>query len=207
LAVDIRWFQNRIRDLGLSQRRISSVIANNPNTLSLILNGKRRVSHEEIPVLARELDATPEEILKRLGVEQPASKRQGNVKVLGVVDETGRVTERSATRSVEAPGAKNANPANLRAVIYEAAGTKHPHVHGWTLFFEQPAKPRGVDADSLDALCIVEIGDKDGYYVGVVKRGLERGRYDLVNGFSGDLLVGGVNVRSAAPVAWIKAAA
>lgn len=207
MGVDIKWFQTRIRDLGLSQRRISTIIASNPNTLSLILNGKRRLSHDEIAPLAQALDTSPEEVLRRLGAESPSGRRSGTVKVTGTVDETGRVSEKAAVRTVEAPGAKaSGNPANLRAIIYEAAGSDHPWVHGWTLYYDPPAKARGVDADTLDALCIVEIGDKEGQYVGVVRRGIDRGRYDLVNAFNGQPVARGTTVRSAIPVLWVRAA-
>jgi transcriptional regulator with XRE-family HTH domain len=202
MTIDVKWFQNRIRDLGTSQRQLSTVIATNPNTISLILNGNRKMTHDEIPILAQLLNTTSEEIIRRLGVEQPAALKDDAVECIGTVDETGRVTELKAARTVEAPAAR---AANTKAVIFNALAGEHVQ-HGWVYYFDIPAKPRAVDADTLNALCLVEIGDHEGYHVGVVRRGLERGSYDLFNAFSGERIVGGVIVRSATPIRWIKTA-
>ncbi|ESY84700.1 hypothetical protein X739_21210 [Mesorhizobium sp. LNHC220B00] len=51
--------------------------------------------------------------------------------------------------------------------------------HGWIYYFDQPAKARPVDADTLNALYVVGIDDHDGCYVGVVRRGIDRDTYDL----------------------------
>lgn len=202
MTIDVKWFQNRIRDLGTSQRQLSAVIASNPNTLSLVLNGNRKMTHDEVPVLAQLLNTTSEEVLKRLGVEPAAALKSDAVQIIGYVDETGRVSHNPVGRVVEAPAGATAN---TKAVIFSALANEHVQ-HGWVYYFDQPAKPRPVDADTLNALCLVEIGDHDGYHIGVVRRGLERGAFDLFNAFSGERIVSGVAVRSATPVRWIKTA-
>ncbi|MDP2619887.1 MAG: helix-turn-helix transcriptional regulator [Hyphomicrobiales bacterium] len=201
--IDVKWFQDRIRDLGLSQRRVSKLLERSPNTLSLILTGHRRVSHKELPRLAQFLDTTPDELLKRLGAETPGTVRDGDVEIIGTVDEMDRITPETAARRVAAPSQFRLTR-TLRAVVFETAGTGHDWMHGWALFYEQPARPRAVDADTLGRLCVVEVGDKPGAYVCAIRRGIERGRYDLLHAFRGDLMVGGVVVRSAAPVLWIR---
>lgn len=202
MPVDIDWFQKRIATLGLSQRRISSAILTNPNTLSLILNGKRKVMHNEIPELAKMLETTPEEILRRLGVEPFDTQRSRAVRVIGIVDETGHVSEGSR-RTVDAP---TRGSTTTRAIVFETAGPE-TFRNGWVFYFDEPAKVRSVDADTLDALCIVEIGDKKGSYLGVVRRSVSRGRFDVVNPFTGAPVVKEVTIRSAAQVTWIKTGA
>jgi hypothetical protein len=202
MTIDVNWFQNRIRDLGTSQRQISAAIATNPNTISLVLSGKRQLTHPEIPALAQLLQTTSEEVLKRLGVEPPAVLKDAAVECIGTVDETGRVSEMKAPRTVDAPA--NATP-NTKAVIFNALASEHVQ-HGWVYFVDIPAKPRPLDADTLNSLCLVEIGEHEGYHLGVVRRGLERGTYDLFNAFSGERIVGGVTIRSATIIRWIKTA-
>jgi plasmid maintenance system antidote protein VapI len=202
VTIDIKWFQDRIRDLGTSQRKLSTEIATNPNTISMILNGNRKLTHDEIPVFARILETTTDEVLRRLGVDMPAAQKARAIEVVGRVDETGKVADGGARRTVEAPA--NAT-GNTQAIIMDALGGEHTQ-HGWVYYFDQPAKPRPVDADSINSLCVVEIGDKPGYYLAVVRRSLERGVYDLVNAFTGERIVGSVVIRSASPVTWIKTA-
>ncbi|UDL89828.1 hypothetical protein LGH82_33145 [Mesorhizobium sp. PAMC28654] len=201
MTIDIKWFQNRIRDLGTSQRRMSTAIATNPNTISMILNGKRKVTHEEIPTLAQLMDTTTEEILMRLGVDVPVGTKANTVGCIGTVDETGRVTIGISGRTAEAP---TGSGASTKAVVFQGLGGDHPQ-HGWNYYFDETAKDKPVDADSLNALCLVEIGDKEGYHLGVVRRGLERGKFDLANAFTGERIIGGVVIRNASRITWIKA--
>jgi hypothetical protein len=201
--IDVKWFKDRIRDLGTSQRQISLAVSPNHNALSLVLAGKRRVTHAEIPALANLLEVTPDELLKRLGVEAPATPKSHTVPCRGSVDETGKLDpDRQQIREVTAPANVTAN---TRGVLFRSLGGANMQ-QGWVYYFDEAAKPRAVDAESLNALCFVEIGDREGYYLGVIQRGLERGRYDIVNPFTRDLLVGGVSVRSASPITWIKTA-
>lgn len=200
MSVDIKWFQDRIRDLGLSQRRVSAMIAHNPNTMSLILNGKRKVTHDEIPQIAQLLDTTPEEILFRLGAEAPAGQRSRALKCVGTTDETGRVVDATGPRTVPAI---NKSSANTRGILFDAAASNDWR-HGWVFYYDQPAKPRAPDADTVNSLCVVEVGDKKGSFIGVIRRGVDRGRYDVVNPFTGQAVVKAVQIRTANPVTWIK---
>lgn len=206
MVVDKKWFQDRIRDLGLSQRRVSTLFATNPNTLSLILaddpDKARKVQHDELPIIADALQVSVDELLRRLGVALPTMDKDVPVEVIGTLDETGRVSELAARRTVDAPAGTTPN---TRAVIFNALGAGHVQ-HGWVYFVDVPAKPRPVDADTLNALCLVEVGDHPGYHVGVVRRGIERGTYDLFNAFTGQPIVSGVAIRSAVRVNWIKTA-
>jgi len=204
MSINVKWFQDRIRDIGLSQRKISVQIANNPNTMSLILSGKRRVTHKELPTIARLLDTTSEEVLKHLGTQPAATTRTKEVPVIGIVDETGRVLK-SSMRTVEAPGLDGAK--NFKAVIYKMTGRGAAWMHGWTLYFAEPARARdGVDVASLDRLSVCEVGDAEGRYIGVVQRALDRGFFDLLNMATGEPIVSSATIRSAHPVQWIRAA-
>lgn len=205
-TVDTKWFLNRLRDLGISQRKLSAAISTNPHAMTRILRGERKVAHDEIPTIAKMLDTTQEEVLRRLGVSSPITKRAGSIPVTGTVNETGRVEEARASETAKAPG-EDFQPNRAEAIVYRAAGfDSPPWVQGWVLYARRPVQPRGVDADSLDRMCIVQIDDGEARFVGVPRRSTEQGRYDLINPFTGETFIRSTLIRSAIPVSWINAA-
>jgi hypothetical protein len=213
--VDKKWFQDRIRELGTSQREISRIMTGNPASLALMLmeddlvlpgSGKtvkpRKLKLEEVPVLANLLDTTIDEIMMRLGIDIPKSAKANTVPCVGMVDETGTITDSVAGQAVDSPADVSGS---TKAVIFRSLHGDHPQ-HGWVYYFDDPGKDRPVDADSLNKLCLVKIGEHETPRLGIVRRGLERGKFDVFNAFTNERIVGAVAVRSARPITWIKTA-
>ena len=66
-GVDTRWFQNRLADKRLSQRKLASHLHLDPAAVSLMIRGKRKISAAEAAEIARLLGVTVEEVLMRAG--------------------------------------------------------------------------------------------------------------------------------------------
>lgn len=67
--VDTGWFQGRLADKRMSQRRLATMLGLDPGAVSLMLRGKRRMSAEEVADVARLLDVDVSEVLMHLGVQ------------------------------------------------------------------------------------------------------------------------------------------
>lgn len=74
LKVDTRWFQNRIADRHLSQRKVAANMGMDPGALSLAFHGKRKLSADEVSELARILKVDATEVLVRAGAGAPTGK-------------------------------------------------------------------------------------------------------------------------------------
>lgn len=65
--VDTRWFQDRLADKRLSQRRLAARLGLDPAAVSLMLRGKREVKVSEAAQIARFLGVEVDEVLGRFG--------------------------------------------------------------------------------------------------------------------------------------------
>jgi transcriptional regulator with XRE-family HTH domain len=54
--VDTRWFQDRLTDKRMSQRKLATMIGIDPGALSLALHGKRKFTVDEVSEIARLLN-------------------------------------------------------------------------------------------------------------------------------------------------------
>lgn len=202
MAIDQSWFVQRLQTAGLSQRQLSKMFSNSPGTMSNVLLGNRNLRLDELPIVASALGVSIEELLRRLGIAGPArtADPSNTVPVLGTVNETATVEDTRTTRRVPRPADTGRN---LSAIVMESQTGDGPH-QGWTYYIDTPTKDRAVDATSLNALCVVQIGDSEARHLGIVQRSVEPGRFNLVNPFNGSAIVNGVQIRNALPVAWIK---
>lgn len=63
-----RWFQNRIADVRLSQRRVAKHLGLDPAAVSLMIRGKRKMSAAEAAELARLLGVTVNDVMHHAGI-------------------------------------------------------------------------------------------------------------------------------------------
>lgn len=68
VSVDTRWFQNRLADRRISQRKLATVLNLDPSAVSLMLRGKRQMSAAEAAEVSRVLDVDVEEVLRHAGI-------------------------------------------------------------------------------------------------------------------------------------------
>lgn len=185
-TVDKTWFQDRIRDKDLSQRRLAKLMDLDPAAMSLMLSGRRKISSEEANTLAFHLGVSVHDVLTHAGIEP---HRQNNTDIKGRITANGTVvsSRRKKTESVvEYPNAK--------AIICEDEESPY---YGWTLYYEPRA---GVDADTISHLCLISNGGAE--YVARVLPGNRRGVYNLrfIDGETKENL----HIHCASPVILIK---
>jgi transcriptional regulator with XRE-family HTH domain len=73
--VDTRWFQNKLADRHMSQRKLAAIMGIDPGALSLAFHGKRKLSADEVAELANILKVDPAEVLARAGAAAPTPSR------------------------------------------------------------------------------------------------------------------------------------
>lgn len=116
MGVDKKWFVDRLKDVGLSQRQAAFKIGIDPAAMSLVLSGGRKMKLEEVRDFSRILKVDADEVMIRAGV-LPRKK---------VVKPALRVVGASGTAS--GPSGDGGSPEGARNSPQEAFGAK---VVGW----------------------------------------------------------------------------
>ncbi|SFJ68723.1 helix-turn-helix domain-containing protein [Methylobacterium brachiatum] len=189
-TIDTGWFQGLIKDKGFSQRGLAKLIDIDHAALSLMLNGKRKMSVGEAGTLAQFLGVPVGEVLARAGVTVQAGER--SIPVRGVVAAGGTLNQSDSTKNVAAPQDMREGATAIRV---NSPGAPH---HGWVLFY-YPA--RDVQPDAVGRLSVVSLADGR-IMTGFLARGFDEGTY-TVTPLSG-AAVEDVRLVSAAPVRWIR---
>jgi len=73
--VDTRWFQGLLADKQISQRRLARTIGLDPAAVSLMFNGKRKMSAAEAAAIAKVLGIDVQEVILRAGIHAPMPGR------------------------------------------------------------------------------------------------------------------------------------
>lgn len=73
--IDTRWFQDRLADKRLSQRKLASMMNLDPAAVSLMFRGKRKMSAAEASEIAKLLGVEASEVLMRAGADAPYRDR------------------------------------------------------------------------------------------------------------------------------------
>lgn len=182
IDIDSQWFFGRLEDARLSLRGMAKLMDMSPSSLSLRLAGKYKITMDEAALMARLLGATLEEIIQHSGTKIPKDSAK-MVKLVGTIDAAGRVQLAKGAGSVARPGGLGPEVVALKGVE-----------RGWTFFYNTPQK---LQPEAIGVLAVVE-----NRWVGVLKRGSERGLWDVEGVFGGG--VKGVRVTVATPVLLIQ---
>lgn len=70
LNIDTRWFQDRLSDRGVSQRKLARVLGLDPAAVSLMLHGRRKFTAREAVDVAGVLAVEVDEVLRHAGVKR-----------------------------------------------------------------------------------------------------------------------------------------
>lgn len=191
--VNTKWFRERLAERDMSMRRLAKLLEIDPSAVSLMLRGKRVMSADEANRISGLLTLPVTEVLAQAGIPIEEDARSIPVKAFCDARGTLHSVTTKAPRRVSAP--RDIPGAGL-AVQVRAAELA---VDGWVLF--SGAFDTRVEA-MIDRLCIVEVKG-DGHLVGILKRGYDEEKFNLVP-FTGGAAVENVAVKSAAPVLWIR---
>lgn len=186
MAIDKKWFLQRLADRQLSQRKLARLMDVDASAITHVLNGKRRLQLTEAQRLARFLGVNTEDVLSHAGLKLKAHKAITS-SVIGMVDEDGLIRPLNGL-SVESPSA------HLSCLRVQAGLSA---LDGVLLFFD-PSQMHAADL-LLGKLCILKQHDVD--RVGIPKRSLTPGRYTI------SLIASEMHdqvILQASPVLWIK---
>jgi transcriptional regulator with XRE-family HTH domain len=195
IAIDTKWFVNRIADRDMSQRGLASLMNLDPAAISLMLRGKRKMTMAEAAQMAALLDVAPSEIFERAGIEAANPKQ---VKMIGFVDGKGEIVfaAKGAHTFVAPPG--EVAPATV-AIQAKTAGTALDHLDGF-IYFVDDCKGNPTQYLNSYVLCAIKGGAT---MLALVRKGYQRGTYNL-RPLGGNTNLENMQIVWASPVTFIK---
>ena len=192
-AIDKAWFQEKIAARKLSQRKLAKVLEIDPSSMTVMLNGKRKMTMGEAQTIAGQLALPVTEIMRRAGIDVRDDIKK--VAIGGFVNAEAWVTllPRGTHDMIEAPADV---PSTGFALQVRHAGGPHD---GWLLFVDGAQRE---PKEMIGKACIVALSD--GRLVSAMPlRGYKAGTYNLVIQPHAQVLEN-QSVAWCSPVLWIK---
>jgi len=173
MAIDTRWFRDRLADRQMSQRELARKMGLDHASISGLIRGKRPMRMNEAGTIARLLGVPVSQVLEHAGLQL---HKQCACAVVGWIDGTGEAHLDWHNSSDTVPCLVGC-PANCLAIRFQTAATPLDHMDGWLIHFQQPQD--GVPADAVGRLCLVKL--REGMkVVASVRRGYLPGRWNLI---------------------------
>ena len=172
-AVDKKWFQDKIRDAGLTQKALGDKLGKDPSTMSLLFQGKREFNAQLCADIARELRTTLDDVMKHAGLSLSVDpgKRIG---ICGFINGEAAITLQQGLGTTPAP---DLMPSDVAAYILRTTSSPIEMMNGWMLF---AAREQDGDANSiLDRTAIVTLAGDNRTLLRLVRRGSSSGLYTL----------------------------
>lgn len=190
------WFQEKLRERKISQRRLAKLIDLDPAAISNLFAGKRRMTPQEAQQIASHLLVPVTEVLRQAGIDV-----QDDVRKIPIA---GYITGQSTVITL-APGAEDYMvappdiPADSYALQARTQMTSAAYADGW-LFLITPTR---IHPETLyGKLCLS--GVKSGeLYIGIVSRGYKSNHHNVSLLLNGQTLEN-LDVIWCSPVLWIK---
>lgn len=179
------WFQDRLQQLKLSQRKLAKLIEVDPAAVSYMFSGQRRMTMDEAQKIAGVLLVPVTEVMRQAGIEVLDDVRKAPI--AGYLNNTGAVTLLPKGTHDFVVG-----PADLPAGSFalQLRAVANPF-DGWLYFVsgsqEEPAS-------NIDRLAITALEDGR-MLLAVLRKGYKQGLYNLV-------LVPSTDVLENSKVAW-----
>ena len=193
MPMNTLFFKNRLKDRGITQKKLAQHLGLDPAAVTLMFKDGRRMQPHEAQVIADLLGLPVTEVLREAGV----AIKQGveTVPIAGSVDGTGRITLMPAGTH-EMVNAPTDVPRDGYALQMRAFGDP---ADGWVLFVSDASSS---PEEHLDRLCAVTI--KDGRAVlAWVRRGYRQGLHNLMLWPSREPLHD-QSLASVSPVLWLR---
>lgn len=197
-----RWLKLRMIEKGISQRDLASHLGVHPSAMNHMIGGRRSINKEYLEMIARLLGLTLPELLAGLKHTQTSPEAHGELEIAGWIDGALIVHKGHPKGPRNAPNPQTgAAVESIEVLRCQTMGSQFDGIDGALVYYYPTNR---VDADSLQRLCIVEIGSKGGVRaMRVVKRGYSVGKYNLAL-FNGVISEEDCEITSSAPVMWMK---
>jgi len=201
-VINSRWFKLRLIEKGLSQRDLAKRLGVEPSALNHMVNGRRSINKEYLDTIAKLLGLTLPELLAGLKHTETTPEAHGELEIAGWIDGALIVHKGHPKGPRNAPNPQaGASVESIEVLRCQTMGSQFDGIDGALVYYYPTNR---VDPDSLQRLCIVEIGSKGGVRaMRVVKRGYSVGRYNLAL-FNGVISEEDCEITSSAPVMWMK---
>lgn len=169
-SINRPWFQDKLKALKISQRKLAKLIEIDPAAVSYMFAGTRKMTMDEARRIAEVFLLPVTEVMRQAGIDVQDDVRK--VPIAGYVGQGSVVTllPRGTHDSVIAP-------ADVPSGSF-AVQVRHVHspFDGWLIFVSGNQED---PLETLDKLCIVAI--KDGRILqAIVRRGYKQGYFNLV---------------------------
>lgn len=164
------WFQDRLRELKISQRQLAKRIGVDPAAVSYMFQGKRGMSMDEARSIAEHLLVPVTEVMRQAGIDVLDDVRK--VPVAGFIG-TGCAVTLLPNGTHDLVVAPADTPANSFALQVRMV---HSQNDGWLYFVNGTQL---APAEVMDKLCVVAFKD-GGLILATVRRGYKRELYNLV---------------------------
>ena len=191
--VDRAWFLARLREKKLSIRKLAKLIGRDPSSVSRITYGRQLLHLEDAIKIARILNVTLYELLRRMGRE-PSTEGM-ILPVIGSVNDSLHITI-CRGKHASIPSMPLFDQGAVGLICDDSASL----FYGW-IFAYIPAAV--IESTAIGRLSVVHHATA-GLLIRFVKPGLHAGKFDLT-GFSGQNLPN-VDISAASPVLHIRAA-
>lgn len=193
--IDKGWFQEKIAAKKMSQRKLATTLDMDPSSLTLMLQGKRKMTNQEAQQIGKALGYPVTEILRRAGIDVRDDVRK--VPITGYVGAHGAVTMLPAgTHDMVISPADV--PAGSYALQKRIAGNPGD---GWLDFVDGAHCPPD---DVLGRFCLATLSDGRSY-MAVVSRGYKAGLHNLII-LCTQATIENQSIAWCSPVLWIKPA-
>lgn len=209
ILINVKWFKDQIKRVGLSQRQIAKIWGINQAVISHMFSGKRRITFEEAVKWAEILKVPFEDVAINAGLKLPATIITASgesplraLEIKGWVD--GQLSIHwSATSLGTAPNPTGRS--DVAVLQCRTTGGPFEGMDAALLYYFADAK--GIDSDPTGKLCVVKIAGADTqdqpFVLRVVKRGYETGKHNLCYP-NGTLKEESVILELATPILWMK---
>ncbi|MFN7609908.1 MAG: helix-turn-helix domain-containing protein, partial [bacterium] len=144
--VDTQWFQERLRERDVSQRRLAKMLSLDPSALSLMFRGRRKMTTVEAAELSRILGVPLDEVMLHAGATgaQPVT----TIPLVYSIDDQGELHAKRPGERVHALGDLP------EAAVAARNEDRHSAYFGWTYFYV----PRpNIPIEAIGKKCIVQI--------------------------------------------------
>lgn len=172
MTIDSRWFRDLLADRKMTQREFASRVGCDPASLTLTLQGKRRMTIERAADFARELCIPVDDVMRRFGIG--SHETAARVPIIGYIDGAAEVT------FTPEPIGKTVSPfllpQDIAALTMRSTAGPLDMMHGW-LFFVGPEMASAEGA--IDRTAIVTAKGHKRPLLRLIRRGAAAGLYTL----------------------------